>query len=164
MLILNEIPNLKSLSTLSIPLFVKCCLVYFPLPIIPKLQLPCLPFFSEMSVSLVDEALSCTVARNIGKAVRLFCLKSEQMLCASGEATQVIGECYMIWTHSCVRFEKLVGNKVDKKLLNFLNNFSHEKPWWHLDYINTVIVIKWIDLSVPSWGLIRVFQIQASLD
>ncbi|CAH0393234.1 unnamed protein product [Bemisia tabaci] len=45
---------------------------------------------SEMSVSLVDEALSCTVARNIGKAVRLFCLKSEQMLCASGEATQVI--------------------------------------------------------------------------
>ncbi|XP_075214517.1 conserved oligomeric Golgi complex subunit 5 four way stop isoform X2 [Lycorma delicatula] len=45
---------------------------------------------NELSVSLVEEALSLTVARNIGKAVRLFCLKGEQMLVVSGEASQVI--------------------------------------------------------------------------
>ncbi|RZF41018.1 hypothetical protein LSTR_LSTR002650 [Laodelphax striatellus] len=45
---------------------------------------------NELSVSLIEEALSLTVARNIGKAVRLFCLKGEQMLSVRGEATQVI--------------------------------------------------------------------------
>jgi hypothetical protein len=43
-------------------------------------------------VSLVDVSLSCTVARNISKAVRLFCLKCEQMIITDGEATQVIGK------------------------------------------------------------------------
>jgi hypothetical protein len=47
---------------------------------------------SELSVSLVDVSLSCTVARNISKTVRLFCLKCEQMIVTDGEATQVIGE------------------------------------------------------------------------
>nr|CAD7434700.1 unnamed protein product [Timema monikensis] len=45
---------------------------------------------SELSVSLVDVSLSRTVARNISKTVRLFCLKCEQMIVTSGEATQVI--------------------------------------------------------------------------
>lgn len=45
---------------------------------------------NELSVSLVEDALSLTVARNIGKAVRLFCLKGEQMLAVGGDATQVI--------------------------------------------------------------------------
>lgn len=45
---------------------------------------------SELSVSLVDETLSTVVARNVGKAIRLFCLKCEQGLITSGEASQVI--------------------------------------------------------------------------
>nr|CAD7462469.1 unnamed protein product [Timema tahoe] len=45
---------------------------------------------SELSVSLVDVSLSRIVARNISKTVRLFCLKCEQMIVTSGEATQVI--------------------------------------------------------------------------
>ncbi|XP_008558525.1 conserved oligomeric Golgi complex subunit 5 [Microplitis demolitor] len=45
---------------------------------------------SEISVSLVDENLSTVVARNVGKAIRLFCLKCEQGLITSGEASQVI--------------------------------------------------------------------------
>ncbi|XP_069674732.1 conserved oligomeric Golgi complex subunit 5 [Periplaneta americana] len=45
---------------------------------------------SELSVSLVDVSLSRTVARNISKTVRLFCLKCEQMIVTDGEATQVI--------------------------------------------------------------------------
>ncbi|KAK7861909.1 hypothetical protein R5R35_010941 [Gryllus longicercus] len=45
---------------------------------------------SELSVSLVDANLSRTVARNINKTVRLFCLKCEQMVVTGGEATQVI--------------------------------------------------------------------------
>lgn len=48
---------------------------------------------SELSVSLVDVSLSCTVARNISKTVRLFCLKCEQMIITDGEATQVIDTC-----------------------------------------------------------------------
>ena len=46
--------------------------------------------FSELSVSLVDEGLSTVVARNVGKAIRLFCLKCEQNLVTGGEASQVI--------------------------------------------------------------------------
>ncbi|XP_015592291.1 conserved oligomeric Golgi complex subunit 5 isoform X2 [Cephus cinctus] len=45
---------------------------------------------SELSVSLVDEGLSTVVARNVGKAIRLFCLKCEQALITDGEASQVI--------------------------------------------------------------------------
>lgn len=45
---------------------------------------------SELSVSLVDINLSRTVARNISKTIRLFCLKCEQMVVTGGEATQVI--------------------------------------------------------------------------
>ncbi|XP_066994228.1 conserved oligomeric Golgi complex subunit 5 [Anabrus simplex] len=48
---------------------------------------------SELSVSLVDVSLSRTVARNISKTVRLFCLKCEQMTVTGGEATQVIDSC-----------------------------------------------------------------------
>ncbi|CAK9805208.1 Conserved oligomeric Golgi complex subunit 5 [Anthophora plagiata] len=45
---------------------------------------------NELSVSLVDDGLSTVVARNVGKAVRLFCLKCEQGLLVGGEASQVI--------------------------------------------------------------------------
>ncbi|KAK1128309.1 hypothetical protein K0M31_002778 [Melipona bicolor] len=45
---------------------------------------------NELSVSLVDDGLSTIVARNVGKAVRLFCLKCEQGLFVGGEASQVI--------------------------------------------------------------------------
>lgn len=45
---------------------------------------------SELSVSLVDETLSKTVSKNIGKAVRLFCIKCEQLIATGGDATQVI--------------------------------------------------------------------------
>ncbi|XP_034194071.1 conserved oligomeric Golgi complex subunit 5 four way stop isoform X1 [Osmia lignaria lignaria] len=45
---------------------------------------------NELSVSLVDDGLSIVVARNVGKAIRLFCLKCEQGLLVGGEASQVI--------------------------------------------------------------------------
>lgn len=38
----------------------------------------------------MDEGLSTVVARNVGKAIRLFCLKCEQGLVTGGEASQVI--------------------------------------------------------------------------
>lgn len=41
-------------------------------------------------MSLVDDGLSTVVARNVGKAIRLFCLKCEQGLLVGGEASQVI--------------------------------------------------------------------------
>ena len=47
--------------------------------------------YSELSVSIVDETLSSTVAKNIKKAVKLFCMKCEQLVSTGGEATQVIG-------------------------------------------------------------------------
>ena len=46
---------------------------------------------SELNVSSVDHKLSITVARNVAKTVKLFCVKSEQNLCVDGEASQVIG-------------------------------------------------------------------------
>lgn len=47
-------------------------------------------YCSELSVSLVDDGLSTVVGRNVGKAIRLFCLKCEQGLLTDGEASQVI--------------------------------------------------------------------------
>ena len=38
----------------------------------------------------MDEGLSTVIARNVGKAIRLFCFKCEQGLITGGEASQVI--------------------------------------------------------------------------
>ncbi|XP_059152670.1 conserved oligomeric Golgi complex subunit 5-like [Physella acuta] len=46
---------------------------------------------SELNVSSVDTKLSVTVAKNVSKTVKLFAVKSEQLLSTDGEASQVIG-------------------------------------------------------------------------
>ncbi|KAL0962660.1 hypothetical protein UPYG_G00343520 [Umbra pygmaea] len=46
---------------------------------------------SELNVASVDPGLSVAVAKNAAKTVQLFCVKSEQLLCTQGEASQVIG-------------------------------------------------------------------------
>lgn len=45
---------------------------------------------SELNVASVDSKLSLTVARNVSKTIKLFCVKSEQLLLTDGEASQVI--------------------------------------------------------------------------
>ncbi|XP_055958266.1 conserved oligomeric Golgi complex subunit 5 [Patella vulgata] len=46
---------------------------------------------SELNVSAVDNKLSITVAKNVANTIKLFCVKSEQLLSTDGEASQVIG-------------------------------------------------------------------------
>ncbi|CAG5125041.1 unnamed protein product, partial [Candidula unifasciata] len=46
---------------------------------------------SELNVSSVDTKLSITIAKNAAKTVKLFCVKTEQLLSTDGEASQVIG-------------------------------------------------------------------------
>uniref|UniRef100_A0AAY4D285 Conserved oligomeric Golgi complex subunit 5 n=1 Tax=Denticeps clupeoides TaxID=299321 RepID=A0AAY4D285_9TELE len=46
---------------------------------------------SELSVASVDPTLTLSVAKNAAKTVQLFCVKSEQLLCTQGDASQVIG-------------------------------------------------------------------------
>ncbi|KAF7661313.1 hypothetical protein LDENG_00264440 [Lucifuga dentata] len=46
---------------------------------------------SELNVASVDPQLSLAVAKNAAKTVQLFCVKSEQLLCTQGDASQVIG-------------------------------------------------------------------------
>uniref|UniRef100_A0A671VEK1 Conserved oligomeric Golgi complex subunit 5 n=1 Tax=Sparus aurata TaxID=8175 RepID=A0A671VEK1_SPAAU len=46
---------------------------------------------SELNVASVDPNLSVAVAKNAAKTVQLFCVKSEQLLCTQGDASQVIG-------------------------------------------------------------------------
>ncbi|XP_076023606.1 conserved oligomeric Golgi complex subunit 5 [Genypterus blacodes] len=46
---------------------------------------------SELNVASVDPHLSQAVAKNGAKTVQLFCVKSEQLLCTQGDASQVIG-------------------------------------------------------------------------
>ncbi|XP_070847800.1 conserved oligomeric Golgi complex subunit 5 isoform X1 [Chaetodon trifascialis] len=46
---------------------------------------------SELNVASVDPNLSLAVAKNAAKTVQLFCVKSEQLLCTQGDASQVIG-------------------------------------------------------------------------
>lgn len=55
---------------------VKAC-VMTPPPLTPLS--PC----SELNVSLVDPGLTVSVAKNIGKTVQLFCVKSEHLVRAS---------------------------------------------------------------------------------
>ncbi|CAF96768.1 unnamed protein product, partial [Tetraodon nigroviridis] len=46
---------------------------------------------SELNVASVDPNLALAVAKNTAKTVQLFCVKSEQLLCTQGDASQVIG-------------------------------------------------------------------------
>ncbi|XP_064198883.1 conserved oligomeric Golgi complex subunit 5 [Anguilla rostrata] len=46
---------------------------------------------SELNVAAVDPILTLAVAKNAAKTVQLFCVKSEQLLCTQGDASQVIG-------------------------------------------------------------------------
>uniref|UniRef100_A0A8C9YYH0 Conserved oligomeric Golgi complex subunit 5 n=1 Tax=Sander lucioperca TaxID=283035 RepID=A0A8C9YYH0_SANLU len=46
---------------------------------------------SELNVASVDPNLSLAVSKNAAKTIQLFCVKSEQLLCTQGEASQVIG-------------------------------------------------------------------------
>ncbi|CAL8279199.1 conserved oligomeric Golgi complex subunit 5 [Gadus morhua] len=46
---------------------------------------------SELNVAAGDPDLAVAVAKNAAKTVQLFCVKSEQLLCTQGEASQVIG-------------------------------------------------------------------------
>uniref|UniRef100_A0A671K813 Conserved oligomeric Golgi complex subunit 5 n=1 Tax=Sinocyclocheilus anshuiensis TaxID=1608454 RepID=A0A671K813_9TELE len=46
---------------------------------------------SELNVASVDSDLTIAVAKNAAKTVQLFCVKSEQLLCTQGDASQVIG-------------------------------------------------------------------------
>ncbi|XP_075868389.1 conserved oligomeric Golgi complex subunit 5 [Nelusetta ayraudi] len=45
----------------------------------------------QLNVASVDPNLSVAVAKNAAKTVQLFCVKSEQLLCTQGDASQVIG-------------------------------------------------------------------------
>ncbi|KAI4878069.1 hypothetical protein NFI96_011672 [Prochilodus magdalenae] len=46
---------------------------------------------SELNIALVDPGLTVAIAKNVAKTVQLFCVKSEQLLCTQGDASQVIG-------------------------------------------------------------------------
>uniref|UniRef100_A0A8C6NUD6 Conserved oligomeric Golgi complex subunit 5 n=1 Tax=Nothobranchius furzeri TaxID=105023 RepID=A0A8C6NUD6_NOTFU len=46
---------------------------------------------SELNVALVDPNLALAVAKNAAKTIQLFAVKSEQLLCTQGDASQVIG-------------------------------------------------------------------------
>ncbi|XP_063073972.1 conserved oligomeric Golgi complex subunit 5 [Engraulis encrasicolus] len=46
---------------------------------------------SELNVASVDPSLTVAVAKNAAKTVQLYCVKSEQLLCTQGDASQVIG-------------------------------------------------------------------------
>ncbi|XP_012536176.1 conserved oligomeric Golgi complex subunit 5 isoform X1 [Monomorium pharaonis] len=66
---------------------------------------------NELSVSLVDDGLSTVVSRNVGKAIRLFCLKCEQSVVTGGEASQVIDS-------------PTAGQQTNVTLANLLNYLS----------------------------------------
>ena len=39
-----------------------------------------IPYFSELNVASVDKKLCVTVAKNVSKTVKMFCVKSEQLV------------------------------------------------------------------------------------
>ncbi|KAJ9578646.1 hypothetical protein L9F63_005136 [Diploptera punctata] len=83
---------------------------------------------SELSVSLVDASLSRTVAKNISKTVRLFCLKCEQMIITDGEATQVIDSCTpgQILNVSIANLLHYLNRQVGRVTANMKSSLSSE--------------------------------------
>lgn len=47
--------------------------------------------FSELSVTLVEENLSEKTGKNVSKCIRMFAVKTEQLVATGLEAAQVIG-------------------------------------------------------------------------
>ncbi|KAK3101950.1 hypothetical protein FSP39_007576 [Pinctada imbricata] len=56
---------------------------------------------SEMNVASVDTKLCITVSKNVAKTIKLFTVKSEQLLATDGEASQVIGPPTQGQTRNC---------------------------------------------------------------
>ncbi|XP_052041942.1 conserved oligomeric Golgi complex subunit 5 [Apodemus sylvaticus] len=46
---------------------------------------------SELNVAAVDANLTLAVSKNVAKTIQLYAVKSEQLLCTQGDASQVIG-------------------------------------------------------------------------
>jgi len=52
----------------------------------------CFLIDSELSVALVEEHLSEQVAKNVGKCIKMFAVKTEQQISNGPEAAQVLGK------------------------------------------------------------------------
>uniref|UniRef100_A0A7N5ZRP0 Conserved oligomeric Golgi complex subunit 5 n=1 Tax=Anabas testudineus TaxID=64144 RepID=A0A7N5ZRP0_ANATE len=80
---------------------------------------------SELNVASVDPNLSLAVAKNAAKTVQLFCVKSEQLLCTQGDASQVIGPLTegqrrnIAVVNSLYRLQQAVA-----KFINLVSSFS----------------------------------------
>lgn len=83
---------------------------------------------NELSVSLVDDGLSTVVSRNVGKAVRLFCLKCEQSIVTGGEASQVI-DSPTTGQHTNITLANLLhylANQTNRVIANLAGGLSSE--------------------------------------
>ncbi|KAK7476321.1 hypothetical protein BaRGS_00032439 [Batillaria attramentaria] len=82
---------------------------------------------SELHVSSVDTKLSITIAKNVSKTIQLFCVKSEQLLCTDGEASQVIGPATPGQTRNAATVNTLFHfHQAVTKVLGGLNSFPGE--------------------------------------
>ncbi|KAL8566375.1 hypothetical protein ACOMHN_049333 [Nucella lapillus] len=82
---------------------------------------------SELHVSSVDMKLSITIAKNVAKTIQLFCVKSEQLLCTDGEASQVIGPASGGQTRNSATVNTLFHfHQAVSKVLSGLTSFPEE--------------------------------------
>ncbi|XP_052781963.1 conserved oligomeric Golgi complex subunit 5-like isoform X1 [Mya arenaria] len=81
----------KSLSRLFDPINLAFSTASFSPPSIEEVDNIVKTISSELNVASVDKKLCVTVAKNVSKTVKMYCVKSEQLLCTDGEASQVIG-------------------------------------------------------------------------
>ncbi|XP_076469307.1 conserved oligomeric Golgi complex subunit 5-like [Babylonia areolata] len=82
---------------------------------------------SELNVSSVDMKLSITIAKNVAKTIQLFCVKSEQLLCTDGEASQVIGPASAGQNRNSAAVNTLFHfHQAVVKVLSGLTNFPEE--------------------------------------
>lgn len=81
----------KSLSRLFDPINLAFSTASFSPPTTEEVDSIVKTISSELNVASVDTKLCITVSKNVAKTVKMFCVKSEQLLCTDGEASQVIG-------------------------------------------------------------------------
>ncbi|XP_040858401.1 conserved oligomeric Golgi complex subunit 5 isoform X3 [Ochotona curzoniae] len=53
--------------------------------------IPKRPDYDELNIAAVDANLTLAVSKNVAKTIQLYGVKSEQLLCTQGDASQVIG-------------------------------------------------------------------------
>ncbi|KAL4226453.1 Conserved oligomeric Golgi complex subunit [Mactra antiquata] len=97
---------------------------------------------SELNVASVDKKLCVTVAKNVAKTVKMFCVKSEQLVCTDGEGSQVIGPPTQGQTRNANVVNTLYHlHMAVSNVVNSLDHYPEEAKSSITDSLQTIVLL-----------------------